>query len=72
MHPNHEVYDKVIKILETYFNASEEESIAAIAPANTGAAFQFGGAAPPPGPGGPGAPGVPPGGGPGGGAQFTF
>ncbi len=47
-HPNHEIYEKAVKLLEIYFAASEEEQIAAIAPAQQGGAFQFG-----PGAGGP-------------------
>ena len=59
VHPNHEVYDKVVKILEMYFQASEEEAIQGIAPAATGAGYQFGGqpgagGGPAPGAGGPG------------------
>ena len=43
VHPNHEVYDKVIKILEVYFAASEEEAIQGIAPSRDDAdgAFTF-------------------------------
>jgi hypothetical protein len=37
------VYEKVVKILEVYFAASEEEAIEGIAPAQQGNAFQFGG-----------------------------
>lgn len=55
VHPNHEVYDKVVKILETYFAASEEEALAGLAPAGQpvfqgapqGGAPPQGGSAPP-------------------------
>jgi len=43
VHQNHDIYEKVVKILEVYFGASEEENIDAIAPAATNEGFQFGG-----------------------------
>jgi importin subunit alpha-1 len=81
VHPNHEVYDKVVKILEMYFAASEEESLQGLAPAAPASAaghFQFGPGGGPGAPGGAGGAGGGPGAGPAatgagaGAGQFSF
>mmetsp|Transcript_18497 Transcript_18497/g.27755 ORF Transcript_18497/g.27755 Transcript_18497/m.27755 type:complete len:546 (+) Transcript_18497:133-1770(+) len=40
-HSNHEIYDKCIKILETYFGVEDEEELPALAPNMDGDQFQF-------------------------------
>jgi importin subunit alpha-6/7 len=42
VHPNHEVYEKTVKILEVYFQAAEEATVNDIAPAQHAGHFQFG------------------------------
>jgi importin subunit alpha-1 len=41
-HSNNDIYEKCIKILETYFGVEEEEEMAALAPAMEGHTFGFG------------------------------
>jgi importin subunit alpha-1 len=41
-HSNNDIYEKCIKILETYFGVEEEEEMAALAPAMEGGTFGFG------------------------------
>lgn len=41
-HSNHEIYEKCIKILETYFGVEDEEEMAALAPTEQGGQFGFG------------------------------
>jgi len=41
-HSNNDIYEKCIKILETYFGAEDEEEMAALAPTEAGGQFGFG------------------------------
>lgn len=41
-HSNNDIYERCIKILETYFGVEDEEEMAEIAPANAGDQFGFG------------------------------
>jgi importin subunit alpha-6/7 len=41
-HSNNEIYEKCIKILETYFGVEDEEEMAALAPTEEGGQFGFG------------------------------
>jgi importin subunit alpha-6/7 len=41
-HSNNDIYEKCIKILETYFGIEEEAEMAALAPAQEGGQFGFG------------------------------
>jgi importin subunit alpha-1 len=41
-HANNDIYEKCIKILETYFGVEEEEEMAALAPQMEGDQFGFG------------------------------
>jgi importin subunit alpha-6/7 len=41
-HSNNDIYEKSIKILETYFGVEDEEEMAAIAPTAEGDQFGFG------------------------------
>ena len=42
-HSNNDIYDKCIRILETYFGVDEEEEMPALAPGMDGNQFTFGG-----------------------------
>jgi importin subunit alpha-6/7 len=41
-HSNNDIYEKCIKILETYFGVEDEEEMAALAPTEQGGQFGFG------------------------------
>jgi len=41
-HSNNDIYEKCIKILETYFGVEDEEEMAALAPTEAGGQFGFG------------------------------
>ena len=41
-HSNNDIYEKCIKILESYFGVEEEEEMAAVAPTMEGNTFGFG------------------------------
>jgi len=41
-HSNNDIYDKCIKILETYFHADDEDDMPGLGPETEGGQFQFG------------------------------